>query len=184
LTAVALDRYSLGMPTPSKRPSPPPSDASTDDPSAARGGAPANLVPGIKPSQERGTDGKIRKKQPVLSAEVVDDLVAMKHVWSNPAASDQTHQQVSFRAMKEANPVGFFDRMKGLEETQPTYTGAGPCPTCKLIPGSAREDEFPEDMGDDRVGELLKDEVDLVEEYFKYRTEFKAWLGQTKGAKV
>jgi hypothetical protein len=51
-----------------------------------------NLVPGIKPSQERDARGVLRTKKPQLETEKELDLAAME--WVVTHAEDRTHQQV------------------------------------------------------------------------------------------
>ena len=71
-------------------PSLPPSNDPSSDPPPARRGNPNLLVPGIKPGQRRGPDGRLLPKkleepppEPSLSTEVEDELVAME--WELPA---------------------------------------------------------------------------------------------------
>jgi hypothetical protein len=181
------------MPNPPKTPPDNPPSIPPTDPPLKKRGNPDNLAKGLTPNQERGPDGKIRVKkppEPPLSTEAESELLAMQRVASHPPTDDRTWQHRNLRKWLDESPAAFYARVAKLKEAEPAtsptahgcavdWNGVGDCPTCKRPP-----EEFPEDMGDDRVGELLKDEVDLVEEYFKYRAEFKAWLGQTKGARV
>ena len=103
-------------------------------------------------------------KKVVLTAEVEPDLAAMKHVWSNPPESDRTHQHASFRKMKDANPVQFFDRMQELRATAPEgrseqpWDGEGICPLCK-------HEKPIKDAGAEKIMALLDelDELDKLE---------------------
>jgi hypothetical protein len=136
-----------------------------------------NLVPGAGVQAcQRGPDGKLlpKPKGPALSSDVEPELAAMEWVWNNPA--DRTHQHASFRAMKTANPVGFWDRMQELRAhgvgdarrgANAEYDGEGRCPPWDRIgncPACGREwDQITDDLGSDRVFELLGGEWEVEE---------------------
>jgi hypothetical protein len=148
------------MPESSKKPS--------DLPSGDRRAGQENLVPGIKPGQRRGPDGKLLPKRaeepeapapakppdPPLSLAVEDELTAMEFVWNNP--TDRTYQHRSFRAMKDGGPLGFWDRLQALKKERakqeeagrsqganvgPEWDGTWPCPTCGHEPEQPLDDE-------------------------------------------
>lgn len=162
---------------------PPPNEPPKEEPPPKKKrGNPATLAKGLTSNQERGTDGKIRKKPaaPVegvqgeaagvkrrLLALVEDELVAMEWVWNNP--DDKTFQHASFRAMKVTSSIGYYDRMtamkverakaapKPVEDGKPAWDGVGPCPCC------GREVEQPlEDEGSTKIIKML-DQLDARE---------------------
>ncbi len=114
--------------------------------------------------------------------EVEDELAAMERVWRTDRRDDRSHQHRNLRAMKDANPAGFWDRMQRLKAGQapapdvaaPAWDGKGPCPVCR------REAER-EDQGTARLMELFPAEFELVKQFRHHRTEFLAWLGQQQG---
>jgi hypothetical protein len=122
-------------------PSQKPLSESPTRPSGNRKGNPQNVVPGIKEGQQRGPDGRMLPKGQVpLTEEVQDVLTAMQHVYTKATTSDRTHQQRNLRAMKDANPIGFYDRMTELETNSASHNGqhwdgTSACPTCKRPPG-------------------------------------------------
>lgn len=110
-----------------------PSDARSAGPSPPRSDAQdqtkGNLVPGAGVAAcERGPDGKLlpKAKGPPLVDEVEADVDAMEHVWNRP--TDRTFQHQSFRRMKEADPLRFWDRLQELKKEHPPANGAGAKP--------------------------------------------------------
>jgi hypothetical protein len=155
-----------------------PSKQPPDEPPGGRRGGSGNLVPGIKPGQERGPDGKIRRKADpgeqgahrspacTLSTRTDGELAAMRWVTSHPPEEDETWEQRSAREFKESAPAGFYARKAKLEEQEAeqaagadgsapdAWDGEGPCPTC------GREKEEPiEDAGTSKILAML-DELD------------------------
>jgi hypothetical protein len=133
------------MSEPLDRPSADPSA----DPSPKRHRNPSNLVPGIKAGQERGPDGKLRKRAPELSTDVEDEYAAMRHVYTNP--TDRTYQHQNLRALLAASPVGFFDRMMALKAEREKAGG-------RPADGPTEKDE-----GTARVMELLAEEWKTIQ---------------------
>jgi hypothetical protein len=128
------------------------------------------LVPGIKPGQERGPDGKLLPKANAsLSTDSADTLAAMRFVVSNPPTADTTHQQKSMRQWKDSSPTTFFGRLADLEKAElskppappepAAYDGEGLCPTCHRPPGEVQIDPFDgltDSQMDERVLEQLR----------------------------
>lgn len=116
-----------------------------------------------------------------LSSEVADELAAMEHVWTRPPGDDRTYQHRSLRAMKDAGPAGFWDRMQRVKGGQPgsepepppnggpSWDGTGPCPTCNREP-----EQTLQDLGAEKVDELLSEEIEFARWCFANRGRVEA----------
>src|SRR5262245_30125205 len=99
---------------PPEQPSVPPSGP----PSVKRPGT-ENVTPGLKPGQERGPDGRIRKA--AVEESIPDNLEVslfddMRHVRRFPVSADRTEGQRDARKWKEGDLDGFMRRYADLEK--------------------------------------------------------------------
>jgi hypothetical protein len=125
-----------------------------DEPKKKRGN-PENLARGLTPNQERGPDGKIRRKPPAdqpaeptpvqvaLSSRTDGELAAMRWIVTHPPEQDETYEQQGMREFRASTPAAFWARKAKLEEAEGAkpsppglpggeaeWDGQGPCPTC------------------------------------------------------
>jgi hypothetical protein len=126
----------------------------------------------------------LRKGEVPLCEEVHDVLAAMQHVYTKAPTSDRTFQQRNLRAMKDANPVGFYDRMTELETNKgpqegATWDGLGHCPACNRPPGEVDAlDESP-GLAEIMIEELLGPrEKAIMDRFDRHKAATVAWWDQ------
>src|SRR5262245_10057719 len=99
-----------------------PSNLSSNEPPNERPDNGSNLTPGLKPGQERGPDGKVRRKadpdeygEPAGDPTVPAQLRAMRLVMTQPKSADRTQWEKVCRAYRDRKPDEFLKEMRELE---------------------------------------------------------------------